>query len=147
MFAGGRDISQMPLGKNHIQYGNEHGKYLPESLQFLRFSDEVDACAEYNRLPSLLDCFLQYYDFMVVDTSLKAIKRPTVQTVMQKAAKESLVTLQDIYEVNTASQMLTEFDRVVQISGKLFVVINRYQAKGAPRAEMIRGALGGLDVL
>lgn len=147
MFAGGRDISQMPLGKNHIQNGNEHGKYLPESLQFLRFSDEVDACAEYNRLPSLLDCFLQYYDFMVVDTSLKAIKSPTVQTVMQKAAKVCLVTLQDIYEVNTASQMLTEFDRVVQISGKLFVVINRYQAKGAPRAEMIRGALGGLDVL
>lgn len=147
VFSGGRDISQMPLGKNHIQNGNEHGKYLPESLQFLRFSDGADMNAEYNQLPSLLDRFLQYYDFIVVDTSLKAVKSPTVQAVMQKSAKVCLVTLQDVYEVNTASQMLTEFDRIVQISGKLFIIINRYQTKGAPRVEMIRGALGGLDAL
>lgn len=147
VFSGGRDISQMPLGKNHIQNGNEHGKYLPESLQFLRFSDGADMNAEYNQLPSLLDRFLQYYDFIVVDTSLRAIKSPTVQAVMQKSAKVCLVTLQDVYEVNTASQMLTEFDRIVQISGKLFIIINRYQTKGAPRVEMIRGALGGLDAL
>lgn len=147
VFAAGRDISQMPLGKNHIQNGNEHGKYLPESLQFLRFSIESDVNAEYNQMPSLLDRFLQYYDFVVVDTSLKAVKSPTVQTIMQKSAKVCLVTLQDVYEVNTASQMLTDFDRIVQISGKLFIIINRYQIKGSPKVEMIRGALGGLDAL
>ena len=41
---------------------------------------------------------------------------------------------------------MIDYNRVVQISSKLIVLVNRYQKKGSPKADMIASALGALSV-
>lgn len=142
-----QDISQMAMGKQRIQNtDSERQKYLPDNLFFLRFSNEFDMHAELIGFDRLLDGFLQYYDYILVDTSISDPKVPTLLEIMKKAVRVVLVTLQDVYEVNTANQIMIDYNRVVQISSKLIVLVNRYQKKGSPKADMIASALGALSV-
>lgn len=139
-FLNGQDIFNMPLSKVQMRNDNGRASLIPDSLYFMRFSDDFNYMDNSIDLTGMINSLRQVFDYIIFDTAIYSY--PVISDILSVSSKVILVTLQDIYEVNTACQCLTNYDNMYNsLSGKIIPLINRYIKKGEPQMELIMGAL------
>jgi Flp pilus assembly CpaE family ATPase len=90
-----------------------------------------------------LDNLSQYFDYIIADTMMN--NAPVINELMKRAVKVIVVVLQDIYEVNTAYQMVTLLDGDSRIQGKVIPLVNRTVRRGVPEAELVKGVFSSTE--
>lgn len=105
-----------------VRYDN-----LPNTLSFLRLSETTNySTCNADMLSETINSLSPYFDHVIVDTSLMWCDELT-KGFINMADDVLVVTLQDVYELNSAKNCIDFYNTSAPIRGKMTCIVNRFK--------------------
>lgn len=100
---------------------------LPNSLSFLRLSERVNySTANSDMVSELIDALSHDFDQIIIDVSLSLADNLT-KAFINCSDDVLIVTLQDVYELNSTKKCVDFYNTTAPIRGKMTCILNRYK--------------------